>query len=143
MARKRRFKNAFTLVEVMVAVMIISVVIVALLQMFANNTHIFLSLKQQTKINQYASFLIANDTYGWERDKISVYRLIEDFDVQTDLRRELKDTKVELLYKELQIIDLSEEDLDEEGSSLIFEIGRSLMKSKDSSTAMLRFKVQE
>ncbi|MBU1927967.1 prepilin-type N-terminal cleavage/methylation domain-containing protein, partial [bacterium] len=34
-------RRGFTLIEVMVAVMIISVVILGLLQLFANNTHIF------------------------------------------------------------------------------------------------------
>ena len=145
MLKKPAFKEAFTLIEVMVAVMIISVVIMALIQMYANNTHIFLSLKKQTKVNQYASLLIANEKYGWESDETNLYELIDGFSVEDDLRRELKNIKVKLLYQELQTLDMSEEDVYEEGaenSGVVFEIGKSIIKSTDSSTAMIRFKIQ-
>ena len=145
MLKKPAFKEAFTLIEVMVAVMIISVVIMALVQMYANNTHIFLSLKKQTKVNQYASLLIANEKYGWESDETNLYELIDGFSVEDDLRRELKNIKVKLLYQELQTLDMSEEDAYEEGaenSNVVFEIGKSVIQSPDSSTAMIRFKVQ-
>ena len=145
MRKKSSFKDAFTLIEVMVAVMIISVVIMALTQMYANNTHIFLSLKKQTKVNQYASLLIANEKYGWESDETNVYELIEGFNVEDDLRRELKDIKVKLSYQELKTLDMSEEDVYEEGaesSGVVFEIGKSLIQTEDSSTAMMRFRIQ-
>ena len=145
MHKKSSFKDAFTLIEVMVAVMIISVVIMALTQMYANNTHIFLSLKKQTKVNQYASLLITNEKYGWESDETNVYELIEGFNVEDDLRRELKDIKVKLSYQELKTLDMSEEDVYEEGaesSGVVFEIGKSLIQTEDSSTAMMRFRIQ-
>ena len=145
MLKKPAFKEAFTLIEVMVAVMIISVVIMALIQMYANNTHIFLSLKKQTKVNQYASLLIANEKYGWESDETNLYELVDGFNVEDDLRRELKNIKVKLLYQELQTLDMSEEDVYEEGaenSNVVFEIGKSVIQSIDSSTAMIRFKIQ-
>ena len=145
MLKKPAFKEAFTLIEVMVAVMIISVVIMALTQMYANNTHIFLSLKKQTKVNQYASLLITNEKYGWESDETNVYELIEGFNVEDDLRRELKDIKVKLSYQELKTLDMSEEDVYEEGaesSGVVFEIGKSLIQTEDSSTAMMRFRIQ-
>jgi len=145
MLKKPAFKEAFTLIEVMVAVMIISVVIMALIQMYANNTHLFLSLKKQTKVNQYASLLIANEKYGWESDETNLYELVDGFNVEDDLRRELKNIKVKLLYQELQTLDMSEEDVYEEGaenSNVVFEIGKSVIQSIDSSTAMIRFKIQ-
>ncbi len=145
MAKKISYRNAFTLIEVMVAVMIISVVIMALIQMYANNTHIFTSMKQQTKINQYSSFLISNENYGFEDKNINLNTLVSDFDLEHSLRRELKETKVKLIYKELEIIDMSEQDSDEEGevsSSLGLEIGKSILQVDDSSAALIRFRIK-
>lgn len=142
-------KNAFTLIEVIVAVMIISIVIMALIQMYANNTHIFSSLKQQTKINQYSSLLIENDEYGFENKTIRINDLVNEFDLQDDLRRELKNIKAEIIYKELQLIDMSEQNSNEEtekdievNSNMIIEIGQSIIKTDKSSTALMRLRVQ-
>ncbi|OIP55183.1 MAG: hypothetical protein AUK54_04340 [Helicobacteraceae bacterium CG2_30_36_10] len=142
-------KSAFTLIEVLVSVMIISVVIMALIKMNANNTHIFSSLKQQTKTNQYASFLIANEEYGFENKSVLINDLLSEFDLQNDLRRELKNIKAEIIYQELQLIDMSEEDSTletaedtEVTSNIILEIGKSILKTDESSTALLRIGIQ-
>ncbi len=145
MAKRTLSKNAFTLIEVMVAVMIISVVIMALIQMYANNTHIFTSMKKQTKINQYSSLLISNDNYGYEDKNINLNDLVSDFNLENSLRRELKETKVKVIYTELETIDMSEEEGDNEdevSSSLALEIGKSILQTEDSSTALMRFRIR-
>ena len=142
-------KNAFTLIEVMIAVVIISVVIMALLEMFANNTHTFLSLKKQTNANQYSSLLIANKQYGFEDKDIHFDDLIADFRVDDDLRRELKEIKVNIIYQELELIKMNEQEAEqEEGEeiqqmpTITFEVGKSVLKTKDSSVALYRLRVQ-
>jgi prepilin-type N-terminal cleavage/methylation domain-containing protein len=149
----KKDRSAFTLIEVMVAVMIISVVILALLEMFANNTHIFSQLSKQKKINQYASLFIYNPDYGLETKSIHMDDLVSDFKIDDDLRRELKNIKVELLYQEVATIDMSEykdkkEDLrqnsddKEMNSNIIFEIGKTVLKTKDASMALLRLRIE-
>lgn len=143
----RKSKEAFTLIEVMVAVMIISVVIMALIQMFANNTHLFLSFQKQTKINQYSSFLIANETYGYENKSISMDELVHDFDLRDEVRRELKDMKVKLIYAELERVDLSESKNVEsqetkETPDVVLELGKTILQKEDSSSSLLRFRLQ-
>lgn len=138
---KTASKNAFTLIEVIVAVMIISVVIMALIQMYANNTHIFSSLQQQAKTNQYSSFLIANDKYGFEDESINMDDLLAEFDLEDDVRRELKNIKAKIIYKELKRLDMREEDI-ENSSDMIIEIGQSIIKTSNSSAALLRLRVQ-
>ncbi|MGB3961484.1 MAG: type II secretion system protein, partial [Sulfurimonas sp.] len=101
-------RHAFTLIEVMVAVMLVSVVIMALLQLFANNTHIFSSLEKKSQTNQYLSFLVTNPQYGFEDKRGTLYDVVSDFDLQDELRHELKNIKAELVYKELEVIDLKE-----------------------------------
>jgi len=149
-------KKAFTLIEVMIAVVIISTVIMALITMSGNNTHIFSTFKNKTEVNQYASFFISNPDYGYENEKVYLDDLLGEFDVESDLRRELKSTQVELNYKEVDRIDMSEfdeseqeeENLDEQGqekevaSALIIEIGRTTLKTEDSSVSLLRIQVQ-
>ena len=145
MAKRDLTKDAFTLIEVMVAVMIISVVIMALIQMYANNTHIFSSMKKQTKINQYSSLLISNDNYGFENKNIDLHDLVDDFDLEYKLRRELKETKIKLVYQELETLDMSEQDSDEEieaTSGMVLEIGKSIIQTQESSTALLRFRIR-
>ena len=140
-------RKAFTLIEVMISVVIISVVIAALIQMFANNTHIFSSLSTKSKINSYISLFVANEEYGLRDKELSLYDLVRDFKLESELREELRDTKVEVVYKELDSIDMGgfDEDpgLDKAGESqgdsgLVFEIGRSTLKMKDSSVSLLR-----
>jgi len=152
-------REGFTLIEVMVSVMIISTVIMALLTMSGNNTHIFSSFKRQAKVNQYASFFISNKEYGFENDSLDLDDLVSEFDVEDELRKELKELKVEVIYQIVDEIDMSdfEESEDEEEeeeivyedekpkevtSSLIIEIGRTTLKVKDSSVSLLRIKVQ-
>ena len=150
-------KDAFTLIEVMVAVMIVSVVIATLLQMRGNYTHIFLELDKKLKVNQYTSFFIGNKNFGFEDKTTSLDELVSEYDIEDDLRRELKNTKVELIYKELSIIDMSEFDITskkedvyeddvyketDEQPQMIFELGSSVLKTKDSSTAIMRLRLQ-
>lgn len=146
--------RAFTLVEVMVAVVIISVVIMALIKLFANNSHIFSTLSDKSKNNQYLSFLVSPSQYGFTDKKTTLYTLVEEFDIESELKRELKSIKVKLLYQELDSIDMGEsefepeseiqeDDIEKEASSnMVFEIGKTVLKVEETSVSMLRIKQQ-
>jgi len=148
-------RTAFTLIEVMISVIIISTVILSLLTMSGNNTHIFTSFKNKTIINQYASFFIANTKYGLENDEATLDRLVDEFDLESDLRRTLRDTKVKVIYQELETIDMSEYEEDSDVSednveeaqvnnNLIIEIGSTILKIKSlqSSVSLLRIRIK-
>lgn len=151
-------RDGFTLIEVMIAVVIISSVIMALIQMYANNIHIFSTLNKKAQINQYSSFFISNPDNGLESDKVTLYDLLSDFDLENDLRRSLKEIKAEVIYQELESIDMAdydgsgdenEEDSEElqenkenSNSSMVFEIGKTILKVQDSSVGLLRMRLQ-
>ena len=155
-------RKAFTLIEVMISVLIISTVIMALITMSGNNTHIFSSFKKQVQVNQYVSFFISKKDYGFENDSVDLDDLVSEFDVEDELRKKLKELKVEVLYQIVDEIDMSDfeeseedEDTQEElpdetsdeedkqvSSNLVIEIGRTTLKVKDSSASLLRIKVQ-
>ena len=137
-----RSKNAFTLIEVMVAVLIISVVIMALLEMQGNSAHMFSRFSSQLKINQYASFFISNEKYGFEKESVNLDDLLSDFKLEDDLRRDLKNIKVKLVYEKSEQLDMSESDDENVSSGMIFEIGRTILNINDSSTALVRFRIQ-
>ena len=134
--------------EVMVAVVIVSVVIAALLQMQGNTNHKLFYIKEMMKTNQYNSFLLSlSDKYGFESSKMDMKRLVDEFELESDLRRRLKGMKLELDYEELTTIDTSEldasSDLNEtSNTSLIFEIGKTTLKTKDFTTQVIRVKIQ-
>ena len=134
-------KPGFSLIEVMVAVLVISVVIAALLEMKGNSSHIFLELSKRVKTDQYTSFLIANSEYGFENKKTTLDRLLSDFEVESDLAREFKSTKTELIYQELEMIDLDEGNT-ESSSGIVFEVGKTVLKAEDSSAGLLRVRVK-
>lgn len=134
--------------EVMVAVVIVSVVIAALLQMQGNTNNKLFNIKEMMKTNQYNSFLLSlSDKYGFESSKMDMKRLVDEFALESDLRRRLKGMKLELDYEELTTIDTSEldasSDLNEtSNTSLIFEIGKTTLKTKDFTTQVIRVKIQ-
>jgi len=146
-------RAAFTLIEVMVAVMIVSVVIAALLQMRGTTSHQFFGIKQSMQTNQYSSFLLSlGGKYGFEESRMDMNRLVEEFDLQSDLRRRLKAIKVEVDYEVLETLDTSEFDIvadeDEElsaengSSGIVFELGRTTMKTEHFTNSLIRIQVQ-
>ncbi|NPA60089.1 MAG: prepilin-type N-terminal cleavage/methylation domain-containing protein, partial [Epsilonproteobacteria bacterium] len=108
-------KKAFTLIEVMISVMIISVVIMALLKMQGNNSHIFSKLTSKLEINQYTSFFISNNEYGFSKKSTYLDELLSEFRVEDNLRRELKNIKINIDYDELDRY--GDDDTTEEQSS--------------------------
>lgn len=135
-------RKAFTLIEVMVAVMIVSVVIAALIKMQGNTTQKFLGIKKMIQTNQYSSFLLSLDgKYGFEKSHINMNRLVEEFDIEDDLRRRFKAIDVKLNYEKLSTIDMSDYD-ESEQKTLIFEIGRTTLKTEEFTDSLIRVKIQ-
>lgn len=144
MNNNSRCKNAFTLIEVMVAVMIISIVILAMLQMYANNVHIFSSLRNQVKTNQYTLVLLGNENNSLESKKVLLYDLVRDFDIRDELRRELREKRIHILYTKVKYITLSKRINNDSSNiddlSIVLELGKSIIKTKQSSFSLQRIK---
>jgi len=150
--------RGFTLLEVLIAVMIISVVIGSLLQLFSNNTTTFSSIHQKIVHTNTTTLLLGNPHYGYENDKTDLAELIKDFPIDDDLRRQLKKIKIEILYNEVTTIDFgevaeafAEADTTDEGEALVkeaseasnaLEVGRTTLKIGDQASSFLRVKLQ-
>ncbi len=138
---KRDRHAAFTLIEVMVAVMIISVVIMALVRMYSNNTFLFSSYKKQSAVSQYSSFLIGNKEYGHLNKDVSLYDLVHEFDMNDDLRRELKQEHAKVFYQVLKTLSLDEES-NTSAPQISLEIGKTVLRLKKESAALMRLQLQ-
>ncbi len=134
--------------EVMVAVLIVSVVIAALLQMRGDTAQKFFSLQKMMQTNQYNSFLLGvSDKYGFDSSHIDMRGLVDEFELESDLRRRLKSLNTEISYKELTTIDTSEmsDTQDSNGSAsagFVFEIGKSIIKTKEFTGELIRVRLQ-
>jgi len=138
----KKTKKAFTLIEVMVAVMIISVVVMALLSMQGNTTHIFSRLNKTTTINQFTTFLISNKQYGFSKEDVYLNDLLSDFKVEDNLRRRFKNTKLELSYIKLQSFNDKSDTDDKSNSDNIIEIGKSTIKTENLTTSFVRLNLR-
>ena len=138
---KKSYRAAFTLIEVMVAVMIISVVILALVRMYSNNTFLFSAYKKRSQVSQYSSFLIANKEYGYENKNVHLYDLLSEFDMEDKLRRQLKKQKAQVIYKVLKNMDLGEES-NTSAPQMSLEIGSSILRVDDASAALMRLQLR-
>jgi prepilin-type N-terminal cleavage/methylation domain-containing protein len=146
-------RKGFTLIEVMIAVMVISIVIGVLLQLFSNNTTLFSSMRGHSELCMRSSLLIGNQDYGYENEKVTLAELVKDFDIHDDLRRKLKKYEAKITYmpvqklntEEIEVDDSVEDYIDENTESLqedSMEIGRSSFQMDEFQTAYLRLKLQ-
>ena len=153
-------RAGFTLIEVLVSVMIISVVIAALLQLFSTNSHSFASVQEKIDQTNKTSLLLGSKVYGYEKKKIDLAELVKDFNIDDDLRRKLKKEKVEIIYTEVLSVDFDaaavalgeagkEDNPDEEAiisetseATNALEVGRTTMKIGAQSSSYLRVKLQ-
>lgn len=147
-------RKGFTLMEVMIAVMVISIVIGVLLQLFSNNTTLFSSMRGHSELCMRSSLLIGNTDYGYENKKVNLADLVQEFDIDDDLRRKLKKYKAEITYTPVKILDTRELDsVDEDimpyleehqnnAQEVTMEIGRSSFQMDEFQTAYLRLKLQ-
>jgi len=133
MTKQKHYKKAFTLIEVMVAVMIISVVLASMLKLFSNNSYLLQQLKDQTFQHSLLSLFVSNERYGFETKETTLYSLIEEeFEVDDALRRELEAKNVKILYRKLKTMDLE---------SMQLELGETILRQKNTSQKILRVRL--
>ena len=153
-----KMRKGFTLIEVMVSVVIISVVVATLLKLFSNNAHIFALSQKKANISMLGTLLIGVPDLGLEKEDVFLDDIVGDFKVEEELRNTLKNKKVHLDYEELLIIDgadMEEEaqkivdendgggDIEAEQSSgaLSIEIGRTIFKMDEQTSSFTRIRL--
>lgn len=150
-------RKAFTLVEVLIAVVIISIVIAAQLQLFSNNGKLFERMRTKIDNALLLTLILGDDTVGFEDSKLFLDELVKPFNVDNALRQRLKAQNSELFYQEVKRIEagnvaeqgddtVSDEEAaqnEEKGqNSAALVIGKSILRSEGGSSAVLRIELQ-
>lgn len=87
-------KKAFSLMEVIISVTLLSVVMLSLLQIKSNNIFILQKASSEEKNKEYLSMAIDSKPYSKRNENIYLSRL---FNIQDDdLRKELKQAKIKV-----------------------------------------------
>ena len=110
-------KKSFSLMEVIIAVMILSVVMVALLQIKTENIFLISKTNERVKLNEYVQLSV--DLKKVNEENIENIENIEFFldkkypFVNDDIRKELKEIKVDIREKKegIRKIETTSEDL--------------------------------
>ena len=93
-------KKSFSLMEVIVAVMILSVVMVALLQIKTENIFLISKTNERVKLNEYVQLSIDLKKVNEENSENIEFFLDKKYPfVNDDIRKELKEIKVDIREK--------------------------------------------
>ena len=133
-------KDGFTLIEVMIAVMIISVVIASLVELRSQSSFLLEKTFAKEQQNSIATLLLYTP-YGLQKESFSLDRTVEAFDLDDDLRRELKSQKVSVVYQSIKRIDLSEEE-ENTTAKLYIEIGKTTLQFNNAISSIFRISTQ-
>ena len=135
-------KKGFTLIEVMVAVILISIVIMSLFELKSNYTFLFQKTRDNAKNFWLATFINSSD-FGFKNDKTTLDKLSLNFDMDDDLRRFLKNKKLDIIYQEVKSIDLSKIDNNQsQSSNMKLRIGKTILKQNNQKTAFYRVDIK-
>jgi len=128
--KKKNFTSAFTLIEVLVSVLIISGSIVYALQIHSQNHEQIVYISERAKLSLQDSLFVADDTLRYHKDTKSAYDVIERYFRIEELKSREILKKIEREYYIPEIISLS---ADEEGMPSA-EVSEIKIKDKFSSS---------
>ena len=103
-------KKAFTLIEIVITVLIISIIGFALLQMQSNTIKSLELLDTRLKVNKYSSFIFSKITKNLHEKHKSVYEFIQDrYNITDDeLLEYLKNKEYRYFQEELFFLNFGE-----------------------------------
>ena len=128
--KKKNSTSAFTLIEVLVSVLIISGSIVYALQIHSQNHEQIVYISERAKLSLQDSLFVADDTLRYHKDTKSAYDVIERYFRIEELKSREILKKIEREYYIPEIISLS---ADEEGMPSA-EVSEIKIKDKFSSS---------
>jgi hypothetical protein len=94
-----------------------------------------MKLQQNQNNNHFTTFLLYNRDYGLQKhsQKLNLYRLVDNFDMDDDLRRELKSINATIKYKQIRKIDLD---------TTTIEVGETELSLPHFNTSLMRVTIQ-
>ena len=149
-------RSAFTLIEVLVATVIASIAGMALLQMNSNNTHLFKQIQYRSSNSESVSLIALHSDKKYNKTSKSLYDILDTtYDIKNDdLRKYLKDTKVDYNEKVIETITFGESESSEESEMMEegmstsapviqFELVQIVVKNQEGQNAILTARMFE
>ena len=111
--------KAFTLIEVLVSVMILSVVGTGLLQISSNSKQNFAFLKEKSEFDRLASIAFIHNDKKYHHKDMTLFDFLRDdyTQINDDLRKYLKEVKVSYSHEEVSSFAPFEQSIDEQNLS--------------------------
>ncbi len=130
-------RKAFTLIEVLVATVIATISGMALLQMNSNNTHLFKQIQYRSSNSEPISIIALHSDKKYHRTTKSLYDILDNtYDIKNDdLRKYLKDAKIDYTEKVIEIITFGESEMDEESQESQMRDKSEVMEKEMSTSA--------
>ncbi len=130
-------RKAFTLIEVLVATVIATIAGMALLQMNSNNTHLFKQIQYRSSNSEPISIIALHSDKKYHRTTKSLYDILDNtYDIKNDdLRKYLKDAKIDYTEKVIEIITFGESEMDEESQESQMRDKSEVMEKEMSTSA--------
>ena len=132
-------KKSFSLMEVLIAVMILSVVMVALLQIKTENIFLISKTNERVKLNEYVQLSVDLKKVNEESSEDIELFLDKKYPfINDDIRKELKEIKVDIREKKegIRKIETTSEDLN------IIIYSRTYSINEDIKKKILNFKIE-
>ena len=132
-------KKSFSLMEVIIAVMILSVVMVALLQIKTENIFLISKTNERVKLNEYVQLSVDLKKVNEESSEDIELFLDKKYPfINDDIRKELKEIKVDIREKKegIRKIETTSEDLN------IIIYSRTYSINEDIKKKILNFKIE-
>ena len=128
----------FTLIEVLVAVMVVSVIIAAMIHLRANGVFLMQKTAQKEQNSGYCTFLLGSE-YGFEKERFSLDDTAARFDMDDDLRKILRNITVKSSWQ--KVANFAFEDANA-SVALSIEIGKSTISFQDGGCSFYRIRPQ-
>lgn len=113
-------RKAFTLIEVIVATSILSIVALGLLQVHSSNTKLIERMSEKYHLQEEFSLVLLNSNQGWHNSNKSLFDFVsQNIQINNDkLKTWMKNYKVNYTDKEFSKIELLSKDIEQFSSIL-------------------------
>ncbi len=116
--------DGFTLIEVLVSIIILSVVAVGLFQISSNAQHTYLFLKKKSAFDRLGSLAFMHRNRAWHNSEKSLYEFVRnDYAISDDdFRRYLKNYKIHYRHEAYSSYAPLGEEIEESNGTISFKL---------------------
>ena len=143
---KRSKKKAFSLIEVLISIIILSIVGVGLFQISANSKHNFSYIENKKRFDALASIAFVHNNIAKHNKDKNLYEFLRyDFNLSKydELRKILKDYNIHYSHESISDIKPFEDDNETQENMLTITINKITINNKSNQTSSLSISIHK